>query len=1138
MSGMPAKRQKTAEPKVHVQTGDDVALARVATPEEINQLDRWNGLESFGYPDTSCLQDLFWKTAKAFPERIALIDGVTAKEWTYAELDVETDRLGSLLFHEHGVRPESVVGVLMERSPEFVIAYVSILKAGGAYMPLELTYPPDLLGRALSETKSTCVLTTSTYADRVADNVTTVLLEGDWLKNLPVSLPTMPEGGFTPRPTIDSLAYVVMSSGTTGKPKGIMCPHRGSVFCYYHRSQTWPLEENHRAGIGVFFTWEMFRPFVSGGTVVTVHDKVLFNPEALTEHIQRMKITRMLFTPSLLQLVMDSLPRVKIAERLAGLKVLWLCGEVVSVQMAQLFTELMPSCQLLNLYSISECHDTNICDLKQIDTAVFPDYAPCGIAIPNTKTFILNSETMDRVGIGEAGEVYIGGPTLALGYKNMPEKTAERFVPSPFPECPGRLYRTGDLGRLLGPDGNLQIIGRCDFMVKVRGYSVVLGAVEVALMKHPDVASAVVLAEGDEANQSEKRLVAYVVPREWGKPPSAASVRAFLKYELPIYAMPSVFLVLDALPVSSTGAGKIDRKGLPTSTSPKAAGMRLSAFDAERDDALDVRTLPANEIEEKTLAIWAELLRAPAEELSCSDSFYDVGGHSLLATRVLSALKKEFGTAGELVIKLEQLLEHPTIQGMAQLVVAAPLKLGAGGEDATTAAAPEVMIDLPAEAELDPSIYPAATRKSDHYTRFRMGNGKHMHMPRSIFLTGATGYLGAHILSEVLTATEAVVFCLVRAPDEAAGRGRIEKTLESYQLLAPLQAKFSSEIDEMDHEGRPADEEQPWLGERVVVVLGDLSRPLLGMAMPEWTELAVTIDSILHCGADVNLVKPYAQLKQSNVLGTQEVLRLAVTQGKLQTKVKPVHYISTNSVFPAGQVLSEAAGGGKVLQHENDDLTPVEIWGQLVDGYSRSKWVGEQLVLKAAAQRLPITIMRPGNMAGSAATGAHNPHDFVHLFLRGCLAMGCAPDLDMAEEYFFDLTPVDFAASAAVQIAFHGTNVFGRRYHLQNPAPPVPLKTIASQLRAAGHKLAAVTRVEFVDKLRESADSERESAGEATWMQALEAGFEAFETYWLSSALCTFGTDNLVAALAESSIVCPPIDAALMAMWAKNITQY
>jgi acyl-CoA synthetase (AMP-forming)/AMP-acid ligase II len=158
----------------------------------------------------------------------------------------------------------------------------------------------------------------------------------------------MPEGGFQPKPKIDDLAYVVMSSGTTGKPKGIMCPHRGSVFNYYHRNVTFPLEEDHREGMGIFMTWECFRPFVvsnlssssspyphvilslsqSGGTAVIIHDKVLFSPEAMTSLMSRMKLTRMLFTPSLLQLVLDSLPHEKVAERMKNIKVLWLCGEV------------------------------------------------------------------------------------------------------------------------------------------------------------------------------------------------------------------------------------------------------------------------------------------------------------------------------------------------------------------------------------------------------------------------------------------------------------------------------------------------------------------------------------------------------------------------------------------------------------------------------------------------------------------------------------------------------------------------------------------------------------------------------------------------------------------------------------------
>ena len=306
MSTRGSKRQKVADDGVatktpHVQTGDDVVLGRAASAEELLQLDAWNSLDEMEYPDTSCLQDLFWAAAKQYPDRVALIDGTTDRQWTYAELDAETDRLASFLFNNHGVRPGRIVGILLNRSPEFVIAYVAILKAGGAYMPLELSYPKDLLDRAIAESDAASVLTTSEFSERLAPSVKLLLMEDNWLERLPADLPEMPDGGFHPKPKIDNMAYMVMSSGTTGAPKGIMCPHRGSVFNYYHRAQAYPLEENHREGMGVFFTWECFRPFLTGGTVVTIHDSVLFSPEAVTSLIARMKLTRMLFTPSLLQ---------------------------------------------------------------------------------------------------------------------------------------------------------------------------------------------------------------------------------------------------------------------------------------------------------------------------------------------------------------------------------------------------------------------------------------------------------------------------------------------------------------------------------------------------------------------------------------------------------------------------------------------------------------------------------------------------------------------------------------------------------------------------------------------------------------------------------------------------------------------
>lgn len=194
---------------------------------------------------------------------------------------------------------------------------------------------------------------------------------------------------------------------------------------------------------------------------------------------------------------------------------------------------------------------------------------------------------------------------------------------------------------------------------------------------------------------------------------------------------------------------------------------------------------------------------------------------------------------------------------MGRLVEAA-LSTGAAGASASLE-----QIDLPAEATLDPSIYPATSRKQNHYDRFRaFGAGRHMHTPAAIFLTGATGFLGAHILAELLASTDVQVFALVRAADNVSGRKRLEQTLQSYDLLQPLLSKlFDGYLDD--------DEEKPWFDDRVCVVLGDLSKPLLGLQHEDFKELAFSIDSILHCGADVNLVKPYGALKAPNVLGAK-----------------------------------------------------------------------------------------------------------------------------------------------------------------------------------------------------------------------------------------------------------------------------
>jgi amino acid adenylation domain-containing protein len=825
-------------------------MTSFASSEDLAILDEWNS-KTGEYPEDLCLQDLFWEQAAKTPNAIALQDG--DKSMTYAELNDCTDRLASILFYKYNVRPDSVVAIFMERSAEYVIAYIAALKAGGAYMPVELVYPHGMIDRALTQTECSIVLTKSKHTNRLPDNFATFCL--DSASSVPEigteHVVKVPSGGFTPRPNPDNLAFVVMSSGTTGTPKGICQVHRSAVHSYVDRFERYPYHidkttntVSDRVGAGVFFVWECARPLLRGATCVVIPDDVLFDPEAVTNFIKDQNVTRVLFTPSLLQLIMDSLSPEQVAGRLGHVRMVWLCGEVVTVDLATNFGKLTPNTELLNLYSISECHDATIGNLKtELDTS--QKYATCGKNIPNVKIYIVDFEDeerkiMKRVPINMPGEVFVGGPVLARGYLKMPKKTAERFVDNPFGT--GKLYRTGDMGRML-KDGTLEIVGRCDFMVKIRGYSVVLGAVETALAKHPRLASAVVLALGAEG--TDKRLVAWVVPKDWKHPPSAAHVRNFLKDHLPPYAIPGTFCVINALPVNQSAAGKLDRKHQIFQNPDDIP--KLEAFNDDDNDEFR-RTEPTNDVEKQLLAMFAELLSTSEDELSTGDDFFDIGGHSLLATRLLSKVNEHWFSENK-QFQLKDVLGLPTIIGIG-LKIQSKLDCGSSsnneGEEKN-----DVAINLDAEANmLDQSIYPAATRKGKTLTRYR--RSKALMKPATMFLTGATGYLGVHILSELISSTKCDVVCIVRAKDNESARDRVKDTLIKYSLTAGMEDEDS----------------------RVAVLAGDLSKPLLGLDANTFKEVASSIDSIIHCGAAVNLIKPYSALKAPNVLGTQEILRL------------------------------------------------------------------------------------------------------------------------------------------------------------------------------------------------------------------------------------------------------------------------
>ena len=601
--------------------------------------------ETLPYPD-ACLHERFRHQAARTPDALAVVGDDT--ELTFAELDAQTDLLAHHL-QQRGVGIDDLVGIYMETSVAFVIAYLAALKAGGAYMPIEVAYPDALLARVLETAQPTVVLTKARFYHRLPAKwqAGALILDEGWQASLQGQV--FEPLDRRPQPGLDDLAYCVMSSGTTGAPKGMLCPHRGAVNAYDWRYAYYPYQEDEREACNVFFVWEMLRPLLQGKPVFVIPDEVIYDPPRLVEFLHRHRITRVLFTPSLLEQILNT-PLPTLQDQLRYLRVVYLNGEVVSTGLCHRFRELFPRVTLLNDYSISECHDVCTYDLAEYDAKLSPKYAPLGPPMSNVRVYLLDDD-LQPVPMGFRGEIYVGGDSLARGYLNEPERTAERFIRDPLRTDGARLFRTGDVGRIL-PNGHLEIQGRVAFMIKLRGYSIVPGAVESAMLDHPAVRAAVVTTVDHEETGQPEYLVAYVVGNgERAHEALVDELRLYLKANLPHYAVPSFIVPIDALPLGA--AGKLDRRLLPKPD-----------LEALRSRRASVTAPPESELEVAIADAWQDLLHT--DRIDATENFFDLGGHSLLAAALCARLRE----ALDLQISVVDVFQYPTIRALAHALEA------------------------------------------------------------------------------------------------------------------------------------------------------------------------------------------------------------------------------------------------------------------------------------------------------------------------------------------------------------------------------------------------------------------------------------------------------------------------------------
>ncbi len=603
------------------------ALPLLTTAERQQLLVGWN--EPHSYFEDICIHQLFEAQVKQTPEAVAV--AFENQQLTYQELNHRANQLAHYL-QAIGVKPETLVGICLERSVELVVGVLGILKAGGAYVPLDEAYPQERLEFMLEDAQVPVLLTQQQLLEKLPRQTGHVICLDLDLEEISWESEENPAS----RSTAENLAYVIYTSGSTGRPKGVQISHRAMLNFLTAMGQQLDITERDVLLAITTLSFdiaglELFLPLSVGARTVLVSREASSDGSQLLEQLSGANPTLMQATPATWQLLLE-----------AGwqgsnhLKIL--CGgEALPSQLAKQLQE--RGAALWNLYGPTEA--TIWSAIYKVDSN---DESPAiGRPIANTEIYILDRH-LQPVPVGVPGELHIGGAGLARGYLNRLELTAEKFIPHPFSDDPcARLYKTGDLARYR-PDGNIEFLGRLDYQVKIRGFRIELGEIETVLGQHPAVCQALVVAREDQPG--DKRLVAYLVPNQ-PSPPSVRELRDFLQEKLPTYMVPAAFVILDALPL--TPNGKVDRRTLPPP-------------DTARPELGEAWVPPRTPTEESLVAIWAEVLGL--EQVSIHDNFFELGGHSLLATQVISRVRDVL----QLDLPVRTLFEMPTIAGLAERI--------------------------------------------------------------------------------------------------------------------------------------------------------------------------------------------------------------------------------------------------------------------------------------------------------------------------------------------------------------------------------------------------------------------------------------------------------------------------------------
>ncbi len=919
------------------------------------------------YPREKCIHELFTEQVYKTPERTALV--FEDKEFTYRQLDEMSNSLAHFL-REKGIQRGDVVPIIARRSWHVIAAMLGVLKAGGAYMPVDPNYPEDRIEYMLSETQAKIVLVcgyTNNGTYEVVD-----LAEVDYGKHT-VQIEN--------HNSSDDICYVLYTSGSAGRPKAVCISHTNmanfisnNINNHYQHAMlgtcsTVLADTEFIFDISAF---EIFLSLLNGLCLILT--KEIMDAQYLAGLIEKYYVDALHITPTkLLTLLHDR----AFQKATAQIKVLMVGAEV--------FTE--------NLYQTVS---------RYTDAAIYNGYGPTettigasfkkvngsditiGTPIANTQIYILDSD-QHPVPIGVPGELCIAGEGVGKGYLNRPELTAERFVPNPFATAENHhgktMYRTGDLARFRS-DGEIEYLGRMDTQVKIRGLRIELGEIESVMGSFPGVGLCAVADKRDEMGR--QYLVGYyTVATETPSDLDEKALRGHLSAKLPKYMVPNYFMRLETMLM--TASGKTDRKSLPEPD-----------FSQQKREYVP----PVTEKEKELCRLMEELLHV--EQVGVTDGFFELGGDSLTAIEFVAKAHDR-----GIVFSLQNIFDFSAVGQLCEHMEA--------GDEAKIRYEPgdfDKYQGLLAENVIDGAFIPE--RKS-------LGN---------VLLTGATGFLGAHVLDGLMREEAGKVYCLVRDGEGGSGGKRLQEILR-YYFGDRYEAEFAR---------------------RIIPVSGDIEAETLSKNMPG------DVRTVIHTAASVKHYGSYEYFNRVNVEGTRHVVNYAKSVG-----ARLIH-ISTLSV--SGNSLADEFAVYRSEEEKFFGETSLYIGQPLDNVYVHSKFEAERAVLDAMLTGLDAKIIRVGNLTSRASDYKFQPNYRQNAFLtrfKAILEFGLFPDYLMS--LYSEFSPIDLTAEGIVKIAQYADRQ--TVFHL-NSNRPIYFDRFLEVVRELGISMKVVDSDSFNRALRET----------------------------------------------------------------------